>query len=58
MSLKYFILKSTNESIAINSEKVIYVVSDESGTKINFVNGNSLLVASSLPETVARLNEL
>lgn len=58
MSLKYFILKNTNESVAINSEKVIYVVSDESGTKINFVNGNSLLVESSLSETVARLNAL
>jgi hypothetical protein len=54
---KFFTDKETNQSIAINSNRVDYVRDHNLGTKIIFSDRSYLVVSDPYLETVARLNE-
>lgn len=54
---KFFTDKETNQSIAINSNRVDYVRDHNLGTKIVFTDRSYLIVSDSYLDTVARLNE-
>jgi hypothetical protein len=54
---KFFTDKETNQSIAINSNRVDYVRDHNLGTKIIFSDRSYLVVNDPYLETVARLNE-
>jgi hypothetical protein len=58
MALKFFQDKSTNTSIAVNPDQVIFVADSPAGTIVQLTSQRVLNVVESYLDTVARLNEV
>jgi len=58
MALKLFQDKSTNTSVAVNPDQVVYVADSPVGTVIRLTGERVINVTDTYLDTVARLNEV